>query len=228
MPYNQSGQTALGQFQPLYDQTQAGLTTAYNNAQNAIPTSFTQAQLLNQPSYQFQLQQGQKALQNSLAGRGLSGLSGTQAKSIVNFGTGLASANYNTMFNQAQQQYADLQSQFTNQATMGNSLFSQLSSRAQLGENAAAQTGVQGTLSAGSQGNNIAGAGQSSAAGQVQSANALGSGLATAGNAINGYIQSPAGKAALGGIDSSSTQYIQPSTDYAVGSTGGQANAGTF
>jgi hypothetical protein len=68
------------------------------------------------PGYQFQLSEGQKALDRSLAARGL-GLSGAGVKEGIRYATGLASQDYNNYFNQRQQELARRQGVFNDYQT---------------------------------------------------------------------------------------------------------------
>ena len=54
------------------------------------------------PGYQFQLQQGNQALERSLAARGL-GQSGAALKAAQEYGQGLANQTYNDYFNRQAQ-----------------------------------------------------------------------------------------------------------------------------
>lgn len=82
-PYSQAGQQALANMQaPSLEALQ------------------------NDPGYQFRLQQGQQALERSLAARGL-GQSGAALKAAQEYGQGLADQTYNDFFNR-QGQLADL------------------------------------------------------------------------------------------------------------------------
>lgn len=62
--------------------------------------SFNPSNLQNDPGYQFQLKEGMKALQNSAAATGAGGSGGT-AKSLMNFGEGLADTTFNQAYNRA-------------------------------------------------------------------------------------------------------------------------------
>lgn len=61
----------------------------------------TMDQLENTPGYQFQLQQGLKATQNSAAGQGL-GNSGAALKELTNYGQGMAQNSYQNAFHNAE------------------------------------------------------------------------------------------------------------------------------
>ncbi len=119
-PYNQGGQTALGQLQGMLPQ----LTS---------PIQMDQAALQNTPGYQFNLSQGLRGVQNSAAARGL-GASGAALKGAATFATGLADSTYQNQFNNAN----------TNQTNAYNRLMGLVTS----GQNAAAQTGSAGVSAA--------------------------------------------------------------------------------
>jgi hypothetical protein len=90
----------------------------------------TQQQLENYPGYQFQLSQGDLALQNANSPTG-SALGGSTLKQLMGFNQGLAGTNYSNYFNQFQ--------------TQQNNIFNRLNSIAQLGQNAAGNLGNAGT-----------------------------------------------------------------------------------
>lgn len=58
----------------------------------------------NDPAFQFQLEQGQRAIQNSGSARGL-GSSGAVMKELAGYGTGLAATHYGEAFERAKQQF---------------------------------------------------------------------------------------------------------------------------
>lgn len=123
------------------------------------------AQQFNQyqdPGYQFQLQQGTQGLQNSAAA-GSGALSGAALKDLIGYNQDMASTAYSNAFNRYQTQ-------------QGN-IFTRLSSIANQGENAAANTGAQGTALAGQSSNAIQAAGAAQAAGTVGIANSLNTGV---------------------------------------------------
>jgi hypothetical protein len=90
----------------------------------------TQQQLENYPGYQFQLQQGNLALNSANSASG-SALSGAAMKNLMSFNQGLAASNYSNYFNQFQ--------------TQQSNIFNRLNSIAQLGQNAAGNLGNAGT-----------------------------------------------------------------------------------
>lgn len=60
----------------------------------------------NNPAYQFQLKQGQQALDRSSAARGM-GYSGAQMKASQEYGQGLASQQYDKEYNRASSEFGD-------------------------------------------------------------------------------------------------------------------------
>lgn len=120
------------------------------------------------PSYQWRLDQGNKALANSAGARG-GLLSGRAAKDTINYSQGAASQEFSNAYNRLYQ----------------------LSGQ---GQNAASMTGNAGANYANQASNNITGAGAANAAGSIGAANALGSGLAGAynnyqsGNALQSLV----------------------------------------
>ena len=127
--------------------------TGPTNATAAAATSALQ----NYPGYQFGLQQGNLAQQQSAASQGLL-LSGSQLQAAQTFGQNYALQN------------------------AWNPYISQLSSLSGLGENAAATTGQIGASTGANVAQTQLAAGQAAASGAVGSANAITSGLSAATN----------------------------------------------
>lgn len=186
------------------------------------------------PGYQFRLQQGVKALQNSGAARG-SGMGGAALKGITNYAQNYASSEYNNSFNR-------FQTNRTNQAGMYSTLINSGNQAAGLDQQStdfssglqssndmdagkfigsntmagtAAATGMQ-LQGAQARANAITGAGTANASGVVGSANAWNgalTGVAGAGqNALlytmlSGGKTPPQGPSPLGGA---ATVYPQP------------------
>lgn len=118
------------------------------------------------PGYQFQLQQGNQALQNSqAAGNGV--LSGTALKDLMAFNQNYASTGYQNAFDRWQAQ--------------NTNVYNRLLGMSQLGENAAAGAGNTGATIGANMSNSMIGAGNAAAAGQIGMANAIGGGLNNAG-----------------------------------------------
>ncbi|GAC1664568.1 MAG: hypothetical protein PVS3B2_00400 [Candidatus Dormibacteraceae bacterium] len=127
-PYMQQGTMALGDI----------------NKFMANPSMVTQL-----PGYQFQMQQGINAIDNSASA---SGLTGNTLRALSDYGQGTAASYSNTYWNQLMQM-------------------------ANLGQTSAAGVGNIGASTANSIGSNIIGAGNAIAAGQVGSASAINTGI---------------------------------------------------
>lgn len=124
----------------------------------------------NNPAYQFQLKQGQQALDRSAAARGM-GYSGAQMKAAQQFGQGLASQEYDKQYARASGEFGDY--------------YNRLAGLSQGGQQAAGsmvQAGGQYANNASNTFGNLANA-QSSILGQQ--ANARASGYAASANAFN-------------------------------------------
>jgi hypothetical protein len=174
--------------------------------------AFNPKDLENEPGYQFQLQQGMKALQNSAAGRGML-QSGAALKSAIGYEQGLAGTSYQNAYNRALSTFNTNQQGYQTLANLGQTANSQgiqaggiyggqLTSLAGLGSNANMQgasllsnTALQGNEYIGNaqmsgaraDADLITGAGNAQAAGTMGSANAWGGALNGVGNAAMMY-----------------------------------------
>lgn len=158
----------------------AGVQSSLKNP--ALTTSFaapTQAQAAATPGYQFTLNNGLKAVQNSASARGL-GVSGAAQKGAASYATGLADSTYNDTYNRALSTYN------TNQTTATNQ-YNKLLGLVGVGENAAAQVGNNATQATASSNNELTSGAAASAAGTVGSANAINSGVSGATNSALTY-----------------------------------------
>ncbi|TAM08294.1 MAG: DNA transfer protein p32 [Paraburkholderia sp.] len=168
-PYMDAGNTALS--------TLTGQLGALNNPMAIQPSiNNTNWQSLMSPAYQFQLQQGQQALQNSQAASdGV--LSGAALKGLVNYNQQAAGTAFQNAFNDYQTQYGN---QFNQYQTQNQNIYNRLSNLANLGENAGANVGQAATQT----GANVANTMQ--AAGNAQAAGIMGMGNAVTGAVNNG------------------------------------------
>lgn len=132
------------------------------------PIVMDQATLEATPGYQFNLQQGLKATQNSAAARGL-GSSGAALKGAAAFATGLADSTYQNQFNNARANKTDA--------------FNRLKSLVDTGSGAAAATGSAGTAAAKTASDAAIQGGNAEAAG----ANALGASVSKFADDVAGY-----------------------------------------
>src|ERR1043166_1460447 len=94
-PYRDVGQNALYTLAGFYGLPTPNSPGGPGAIQNALQ-NFTQT-----PDYQFAFQQGERALNNSLAARGL-GVSGAGIKGAQEFGQGLASQQFTNYWNKLQ------------------------------------------------------------------------------------------------------------------------------
>lgn len=134
----------------------------------------TAAQAQATPGYQFTLDQGLKSTQNSAAARGLA-TSGAALKGASAYSTGLADSTYNDVYNRA------LSTFNTNYSSAANNV-NRLQGLVSGGQNAAATNGSLGAAAAGNIGNTLMSGANAQAAGTIGSANALSSGLNSAGS----------------------------------------------
>lgn len=132
------------------------------------PITMDQDTLENTPGYQFNLRQGQRAVTNSSAARGLAS-SGAALKGAATFATGLADSTY--------------QNQFNNANTNQTNAYTRLKGLIDTGENAGAQTGVLGEKAAYNTGTALV----SGANAQAAADNKIGSAVSTAANNAGGY-----------------------------------------
>ena len=154
-PYRQIGQTAA-----------TDLTNRLSDLTS--PISVDPNQLENSDYYKFTSTQGQKAVTNSAAARGL-GSSGAALKGAASYAKGLATDTYKTAFDMAN----------TNQSNA----FNRLKSLVDTGQSASAQTGSAGTSAASTAASAQIGAGNAQAA----SANATGGAISNLASNIGGY-----------------------------------------
>ncbi len=114
------------------------------------------------PAYNFQLQQGDQAIQNSAAA-GDGALTGSALKGLVNYNQNMAGTAFQNAFNDYQ--------------TQNSNIYSRLANLANLGQNAAAQTGQAGVSTGANEAQTITGAGNAEAAGIMGAGNAISGGI---------------------------------------------------
>ena len=127
------------------------------------------------PAYQFQLQQGQQALDRSAAASGM-GASGAQIKAAQKFGQGLASQEYDKQYNRASGEFGDY--------------YNRLAGLAQGGQQAAGSMAQAGGQYAQNAGNTFANLSNAQTGILGQQANARASGYAANANAVTGGLNS--------------------------------------
>lgn len=167
-PYTDVGHTASAEIQNDLANGSLGGTSG-------IGTTFTPEDYLNNkdPGYQFQLDQGQQALQNSqAAGSGV--LSGAALKGLIGYNQGMAATGYQNAYNRWLTSAQFGQNQWLSQQ---QNRYGILSGQASLGENAASSSGNSGVGYATGGANAALAGGNAAAAGTVGAANAVTSGI---------------------------------------------------
>lgn len=218
-PYLQLGNSAMS---PLL--TAMGYKTSQNadgsysfggvDPSNPLQQTFTAPtadQAAQTPGYQFTLQQGLKATQNSAAARGL-GTSGAALKGASTYASGLADSTYNDVYQRA------LNTFNTNYSSAANNV-NRLSNLVGNGQNAAGSQGALGAQTTANIGNTITSGANAQAAGTIGSANALTSALGSMGNnaMLYGMLQNNAGSAGGSSVSQAVVNRAN-STDDPVGS----------
>jgi hypothetical protein len=165
--YNEFEQEQANE-QPWLQSGEANLATL-NADMPSLTANFTDADFQQSPGYQFQLQQGEQAMQRSAAAKGLLNSVGTQ-QNLNNYAQGTANQDY-------QQALQNYMSQNQNRYNM-------LSGMAGMGQTAVAGINQAGQTATNAMSANTIGAANASAAGQVGVANSITSGI---GQGINAY-----------------------------------------
>lgn len=138
----------------------------------------------NDPGYQFRLDQGMKALQNSAAAKG--GLySGGTAKSLNDYAQGSASQEYQNSYNRALNEYLNRFNIFNSNQT---NQFNKLADVAGLGQTSANQLSTAGLTTGQNMANTLMTSGQQIGNDYMAAGNARGSGYINQANAITGGI----------------------------------------
>lgn len=187
-PWLSAGKGSLANLDALLKTPGEGLLTPWTE-QFQAPTL---AQAENEPGYQFALQQGEGALQNSAAAKG-SLLSSDTLEALNNYAQNSATTNYQNVYNRALQQYQQRYGIFENNQA---NTFNRLAALAGVGQTAATTLGSEGQqasnnvantyLTSGAQiGQDIQNAAAATASGYIGSANAWGGAF---GNSTNNLM----------------------------------------
>lgn len=185
-PWLQAGQGALAQL--TSQMAPGGDLSKQFTEQFQAPTAATEQ---NDPGYQFRLEQGMKALQNSAAAKG-GLLSGNTAEAVSKFGQDYASNEYGNVYNRSMQEFQNRFNIFNSNQT---NEFNRLAAVSGVGQTAANQLASSGQaasnnisntlLTSGQQiGQNINNAAAARASGYVGSANAWGGALSNGTNNV--------------------------------------------
>lgn len=133
-PYAQAGTEALGQYQG-----NIGNQPTYQN---------TLANLVNDPGYQFRLQQGRQTLENSAAARG-NLLSGATLKDLTGYAQGMASQEGQAAYARDFNAFNNTQNQLANLMQQGFNASGQIVGSGQQGTNNLANLALMGGQSQG-------------------------------------------------------------------------------
>lgn len=194
-PFLNAGQGAANTLGQLMASPGSGLLQNWNQTFQA-PTA---AQAEQTPGYQFQLQQGLDAMQNSAAGQG-GLLSGRTLANLNNYAQGTASTNYQNVFNNALTQYNSAYNSFLNNQ---NNTYSRLMGLSGQGLQAAQGSG---SLISGIGGDIASLMGQQGAA-QAQGTMAMGQGLSGALGGLGGMFTM---QGLMGNMNNSSSLFTNP------------------
>lgn len=181
-------ETVRSDMRPYMDAGQLGLnrlnsTNTFDDFLARYPgfQPVTPQNVLQTPGYQFTLDQGLRAVDNTMSAQGLSG-SGAQVKGAADYATGLAQGTYDR---QVQNNINNFTTGFNAQMGGDTARYNRLMGVIGVGQGAAAQQGGFG-MTAGQQiGNNLISAGNAGAAGAMGSANALAGGFNAAGSGLS-------------------------------------------
>lgn len=187
-PWLNAGKGALGTLSSLLKTPGQGLLQAYPGGPFVAPTSVTEQ---NDPGYQFRLQQGEGALENSAAANG-SLLSGNTLEAQQKFGQNYASTEYGNVYNRAKSTY-DTNWNVWNTGNTND--FNRLAALSGVGQTAATTLGQEGQqasqnvgnidLTTGAQqGQDLQNAAAAEASGYVGGANAWGGALSGGSNSL--------------------------------------------
>lgn len=133
----------------------------------SLTQRFTGADLVNDPGYQFGLQQGQRALDNSSAARG-GYYSGAQLKAASRYNNDYAGTKFNDAYNRWNNDNTNLFNRYSGIAGSGQQAATQVG---QQGQQMAFNNGQIGMNNANTIGNNLMGAGNARASSYLAQGN---------------------------------------------------------
>lgn len=169
-PWLSAGKTDLSNLQAILAQPGQGWNQTFQ------PPTLAQAE--QQPGYQFELQQGEGALQNLFAAKGAAG-GGNEGEALTNYAENAAQTDYQQVYNNAFQQYLQ---QYGEHQTQLN----RLAAGAGIGQTAATTTGQLGQAAAANEGNISLTTGAQQGQDIANAATATASGYTALGNALGG------------------------------------------
>lgn len=170
----------------MYNQMRDDLG-AYRDAGGTALSSLSDGSFMNNwqadPGYQFRLNEGLKALQNSAAAKGNLN-SGATMKDLLRYGQDYGSQEYGNIYNRE---------------------YNRLSNLVNLGQNSAAQTGAAGQGYANAYGNTVTGMANAAGAAGIAQARQLGDFVQSNGNLAVGMLMGGGKPAQGGGMSSGNT-----------------------
>lgn len=168
-PFREAGLSGQNRLLDLLGLSKNTAAQGYGSANAKFgDTPFTQ-----DPSYQFRLQQGQKALERSAAARG-GLLSGRAMKDMTEYAQGMASQEYGNAYNRFQTDRANQLNPLQSLAGQAQTASNTMGTAA---NNYGTNVGNNITNTANTVGNNTIGAGNANASGYIGTANAVGGGV---------------------------------------------------
>lgn len=173
-PWLAAGKGALGNLQAILAQPGQGWNQTF--------TAPTAEQAAEYPGYQFQLHEGEQALQNSAAAKGAL-YSGNTQEALARYAENAAQSDYGNVYNQAFQQYLQGYGEHQNQ-------LNRLSALAGVGQTAATNLGQEGQAASGNVGNILLTSGAQQAQDIQNAAAAQASGYVGGANAWSGALGS--------------------------------------
>lgn len=171
-PWLSAGKTDLSNLQAILAEPGQGWNETFK-----APTA---AEAEQYPGYQFQLQQGEGALQNLFAAKGAAG-GGNEGEALVNYAEKAGQSDYTNVYNQAFNEYLQ---RFGEHQTQLN----RLAAGAGLGQTAATTTGQLGQSAATNVGNIDLTSGAQIGQDIGNAATATASGYTALGNSIGGSV----------------------------------------
>lgn len=178
-PYREAGYGALNKLNDLLGLSPNTGASGYGS----LTKRFTGESVETDPGYQFGLQQGTQALDNSAAAKG-NLYSGASLKALTRYGNDYATTKFDDAFNRNQ--------------TENNAIANKYQSIAGVGQTSLGQTGQLGAAAAGTAGSNLIGAANAGAAATLAQGNATVGAI----NQIGSYAKNatwPTGTTSYGG-----------------------------
>lgn len=171
-PWLSAGKGALGNLQAILAQPGQGWDKTF--------TPPTEAEAAQYPGYQFQLEQGKGALENSAASKGAL-YSGNTEEALTRYAEQAGQSDYANVYNQAFQQY--LQGYGEHQTQLNR-----LAALAGTGQTAVGQLGQEGQAAASNAGNIFLTSGAQQGQDIANAATATASGYTALGNSLGGSV----------------------------------------